>query len=198
MGTVPKYQRPIVDFRYNSRMKKLGDNLAYLVASMAGDDEQARINYRAHQVRSRYRQAIETVYRDTAELFLAHTNNVYIMKKDGVTTLIVYVDESIFAAELNAQRELIKLKLLELFGEQVEEFEIYVSRGNYKQYHPYLDADAEPGTAAPAPLQPLDESETNKVRATSENIEDESVRESFQKAMTADLARKNIELGEKS
>ena len=123
-------------------MRRIGDNIEGYVASLMGDDEQARINYRAQQVRNRYRLAIESVYRENAELFLSHTNNVYILKKDGVLTLIVYVDESIFAAELNAQRELIKLKLLQLFGEQVEQFEIHVSRGNYKDYHPYADEHA--------------------------------------------------------
>ena len=93
-------------------MKKLGHDLELMIARLLGNDEQARINLRAHQVRDRYKQALETVYKNQAPLFLAHTNNVYILKKDGVKTLIVYVDDSIFAAELNAQRELIRLKLL--------------------------------------------------------------------------------------
>ena len=74
-------------------MKNVGANIESFIASLMGDDEQARINYRAHQVRKRYRAAIESVYRDTADLFLAHTNNVYIMDKEGVKTLIVYVDD---------------------------------------------------------------------------------------------------------
>ena len=175
-------------------MRRIGDNIEGYVASLMGDDEQARINYRAQQVRNRYRLAIESVYRENAELFLAHTNNVYILKKDGVLTLIVYVDESIFAAELNAQRELIKLKLLQLFGEQVEQFEIHVSRGNYKDYHPYADEHAPEGDSD-LPLAPLSEEEREAVKATARMVDDERVRKALEKAMSADLARKKAENG---
>ena len=175
-------------------MKKLGKNIEYLIADMAADSDQARINLRAHQVRSRYRKAIEAVYRESAPLFLDHTNNVYIMKKDGVPTLIVYVDESIYAAELNAQRELIKLQLLELFGEQVEEFEILVSRGNYKNHHPFAEEEpvAEPPKVDPSQLP---DSDRRHVSETVAVVEDEKLRKSLEKAMTADMARNRAENG---
>lgn len=175
-------------------MRKIGDNVEGYIASLMGNDEQARINYRARQVRNRYRLAMESVYRENAQLFLDHTNNVYIMRKDGAKTLIVYVDDSIFAAELNAQRELIKLKLLELFGEQVEEFEIHVSRGKYKGNHPFADERAREQHAA-ADLQPLDEEGAKAVEEASRIVEHEMLREAFEKAMTADLARKQSENG---
>ena len=178
-------------------MKKLGKNIEYLIANIAGDSDQARINLRAHQVRSRYREAIESVYKDTAPIFLDHTNNVYIMKKDGVPTLIVYVDDSIFAAELNAQRELIKLKLLELFGEQVEQFEIFVSRGSYKNNHPYREEEGIALDSAPS-LAELPDDEKEHVSRTASVVEDKTVRESLEKAMTADLARKLTENGSES
>ena len=178
-------------------MKKLGKNIEYLIAGIAGDSDQARIKLRAHQVRSRYREAIESVYKDKAPLFLDHTNNVYIMKKEGVPTLIVYVDDSIFAAELNAQRELIKLKLLELSGEHVERFEIFVSRASYKNNHPYLEEGVPAADAAPA-LGELPDDERERVSRTASIVEDEAVRESLEKAMTADLARKLTENGSAS
>ena len=43
-------------------MKKLGYDLELMIARLSGNDEQARINLRAHQVRDRYKQALETVY----------------------------------------------------------------------------------------------------------------------------------------
>lgn len=172
-------------------MKKLGYDLELMIAQLSGNDERARVNLRAHQVRDRYKQALEKVYRDQAALFLAHTNNVYIMNKDGMRTLIVYVDESIFAAELNAQRELIKLKLLELFGEDIEQFEIYVSRGDYKKNHPYLVDDEE--TRGPVAVQPLDENARNRVAETASIVEDERVRTALENAMTADFQLKKAE-----
>ena len=177
-------------------MKNVGANIESFIASLMGDDEQARINYRAHQVRKRYRAAIESVYRENAELFLAHTNNVYILKKDGIKTLIVYVDESIYAAELNAQRELIKLRLLELFGEEIEQFKILVSRGAYKDYHPYVEEELSKLVTPPLPkLSPEDLSLVDEVSA---KVTEESVRKSFEKAMTADMARKRAENGTRS
>lgn len=173
-------------------MKKIGMDITHLIADLVGDSEQARINLRANQVRERYKRAIEVVYRETAPLFLAHTNNVYIMTKDGVRTLIVYVDESIFAAELNAQRELIKLHLLELFGEEVESFEIHVSRGKYKKNHPYL-SNGEENVAQKAPSIPLDDNEKEYVSNTVSTVEDNRLRASLQKAMTADMEWKKGE-----
>lgn len=166
-------------------MSKLGREIELMVASLSGNDEQARINLRARQVRERYKQALETVYKKQTPLFLAHTNNVYIMKKRGIKTLIVYVDESIFAAELNAQRELIKLKLLELFQEDVEEFEIHVSKPKYKKNHPYLEGVIHD---EPVPAKaPLSEDEEKSVSETAAMVENEKVRKALKNAMTADL-----------
>lgn len=182
---------------YTWDMKKIGSDIQYFVAGLAGDQDQARINMRAYQVRERYRDVIQTVYRDTADLFLAHTNNVYIMNKDGVRTLIVYVDESIFAAELNAQRELIKLALLQMFNEEVEEFKIYVSRGKYKSNHPYVDEEGENAPVSLKPL-PLDETEQGFVENTVETLQAQELKKSFEKAMTASLGLNKAEKGKTS
>ncbi len=175
-------------------MRKLGNDIDAAIRALGGDSPTARINRRAHQVRDRFRQALESVYGDAAALFLAHTNNVYIMDKDGVRTLIVYVDESIYAADLNAQRELIRLKLLELCEEAVEEFEIYVSRGNYKANHPYLTASEEESEPAVASV-PLDPNEKSFVSDTVSVIDDEGLRKAVENAMTADLEWKKGEKG---
>ena len=173
-------------------MKKIGNDIVRYVSALAGDSEQARINLRANQVRERFKRALEVVYRDTATLFLAHVNNVYIMDKAGVRTLIVYLDESIYAAELNAQRELIKLHLLELFGEDVESFQIHVSKPKYKKYHPYL-ADPSGKADESASSIPLTDDEKAYVSDTVSTIEDQRLRKSLEKAMTADLEWKKGE-----
>lgn len=175
-------------------MRKLGNDIDAAIRALGGDSPTARINRRAHQVRDRFRRALESVYGEAAAHFLAHTNNVYIMDKDGVLTLIVYVDESIYAADLNAQRELIRLKLLELCGEAVEEFEIYVSRGNYKANHPYL-TDSEEESDPPALAVPLDPDEKSFVSDTVSVIADKRLRKAVEDAMTADLEWKKGEKG---
>ena len=176
-------------------MKRVGADIERLVASLSADSDQARINLRARQVRERYRKAIESVYRDTSDLFLRHTNNVYIIKKGDEKKLIVYVDESIFAAELNAQRELIKLKLLELFGEQIDQFDIHVSKGAYKKYHPYYEDEDE--AVGAALLEELPQQEREYVSATASSLDDSRLRRSFEEAMTATLARNRAENGER-
>ena len=174
-------------------MRKVGGDIAKVISQIGGDTDAARINMRTHQVRDRYRKAIESVYRESAALHLAHTNNVIITNKDGVKTLIVYVDDSLFAAELNAQRELIKLYLLELFGEEIDEFQIKTSRWKkYRESHPYIDKE-EKMTENGQESVPLNAQEREYVLKTVSRIEDKKLRESLQKAMTADLERKKGE-----
>ena len=126
------------------------------------------------------------MYRGTAQLHLAHTNNVIIKDRK----LVVYVDDSLFAAELNAQRELIKLRLLELFGEEIDDFQIRTSQWKkFRDLHPYLDEKpTQPDVKSHS--VPLDASEKSYVSDVSSRIEDERLRKAFEKAMTADLSSK--------
>ena len=178
-------------------MGRIGDDIQRLMGDLLGNDDEARIRVRAVQVRERYAAALKTVYRESTGSFLAHTNNVYIMNKDGVRTLIVYVDSSIYAAELNAQRELIKLKLMELFGENVEKFEIYVSRGKYKKYHPYVLGETS-DVESVVEKRSLTAEEMERVDSTSSVIEDTRLRRVFKKAMTSDLTFGSKENGKQS
>ena len=164
-------------------MGKIENDIRYVVAQMGEGSESARKNLRIQQVRDRYRQAIESVYRESAALHLAHTNNVIIKDRQ----LVVFVDDSLFAAELNAQRELIKLRLLELFGEDVDDFKIRTSeKRKYRELHPYIDEEPQKDGRKTAPI-PLDAAEKSHVSDVSSRIEDERLRKSFEKAMTADL-----------
>ena len=175
------------------RMAKLGDSLASFLGEVEQDSESNRKQARVIQVRERYREVVKSSYPTTYQLVLDHTNSVYILMKEGVKTLIVYVDDSIFAAELNAQRELIRLKLLELFGEEVEQFDIHVSRGNYKQNHPYLVENEEEDNRTSIEFVALDEEELKCVSETSSVIEDEKVRKALESAMQANFKLQKIE-----
>ena len=167
-------------------MRKIGPDIRYAVAKLGEGSESARKNLRIQQVRDRYRKAIESVYRDSAPLHLAHTNNVIIKDRE----LVVFVDDSLFAAELNAQRELIKLRLLELFGEEIDDFKIRTSQWKkFRDLHPYVDSDSTESDRKPSVI-PLDAAEKWHVSDVSSRIEDEGLRRAFEKAMTADLERK--------
>ena len=155
--------------------------------SEIGDGESARKQARAVQVRNEYVQVMKAVYGDGAQIFLEHTNAVFIMMKNDQKTLIVYVDESIYSAELNAQRELIRMRFLDMFHEQLEAFEIYVSRGKYKKNHPFIDAATDFPADHFAPSIPLDEAEKKHVQDCVQTIENPRLAQALKKAMTADL-----------
>ena len=172
---------------------KLSQNIQKEMAVLAGGDDKARLAARIMQVQNRYRETIEKVYRDNAQIFLDHTNSVYIIDKNGAKTLIVYMDESIYAAELNAQRELIRLHMLQMFGEQIDSFDIHVSRGSYKKKYLYKDKKTEDegiGIDTDEVIDLLSPEKEEYVDRTIEGIADDRLREAIKKAMTADLKRR--------
>jgi len=120
-----------------------------------------------------------------SQVFLDHTNNVFVFKKDDRTEMHVYVDESIYAAELNNRRELIKLECREKYGEAIDDFYIHISRGKYKENHPFKNWQSE--NSGIKPIVPLSEKELADVETACEKIPDERLRASFKKAMISDL-----------
>lgn len=168
-------------------MNGIGQEITSCMSRLAGSNNLARYNLRASQVRSRYRRALERVYRDSAALHLAHTNNVFIKKRNGIRMLTVFVDESIFAAELNAQRELVQLYLLELFGEEIDQFEIRTSKwSKYRKHHPYLK-DGSIAVSRHPTNTPLGDEQEAFVAETVSSIQNPQLRSSLLKAMTATL-----------
>lgn len=153
-----------------------------------GNSNEARYALRTAQVHNYYQQVIERIYKDTAPYMLENTNGVYIMRKDGAKQLIVYVQTSIFAAELNAQRELIKLLMLQLFGEDIDEFIIKVSYGRYKEKHPFESGDKKEEVE---PKKQLSTEQLEFIDETADKVEDPHLRELFKKAMKADLKDNN-------
>lgn len=170
-------------------MKKIGADIPKALESLGRDVPNAQQKARAAQVCDMWKTAVEEIYKASAACFLDHTNAVYLMRKDDVRTLIVYVDESIFAADLNAQRELFKLKFLDRFNEQIEVFEIHISRGSYKNQHPYRVEEgsgawyAEQDKKPSVPLTPVELDEACKHAGV---VEDTAVRRALLRAMVAD------------
>ena len=171
-------------------MSKLNSNIDEMLEKLGGKDVQSRKVRRTFQVYDRYKDVIEVIYKENAPLMLKHTNSVFIFNKDGVKTLAVYVDESIFAAELNAQREMVRLKLLEMFKEKVDQFDIHISRGKYKLQHPY-DVENLEMTSRKLDVKPLEEAQESYVEQTISVVDNPVLRDRIKKAMTADLQWKN-------
>lgn len=180
----------------SNRMMPFSSALGRSLRQAAESDVLAAKAARANRVKQMWRSVVEICCRPNAQAFLDHTNSVYIIREgEGDAqrkVLIVYVDESIFAAELNARREMIKLKLLERFGEEISEFRILISRGKYKENHPYREKtlDYLPPTPERRPLPP---EEVESIRERAEVIEDKRMREALLKAMISGLERKSEE-----
>ena len=154
-----------------------------------------RILARAAQVKDRYKAVIERIYGKNAPLFLAHTNSVYIMNKDNRRTLIVYVEESIYAADLNARRELMKLLMREMFNEELDVFEIHVSKPKYKKQHPFVSEGDEKTSknASDAQDSSLTPEQCTLVENVAASVENDALREAIKKAMEANLKVNNGE-----
>lgn len=138
---------------------------------------------------------IEQTHQQFAELvdpfILKHTNSVYLLKSqtnEGAFDLVVYLDNSTCAAELNARRELLRFEYLDRFGVVVDVFEILISRGAYKDKHPFVKDD-EPDSGAEEPL--LSDQDQAQINEMTAGIENPRLRESFRHAMAAQKRRSN-------
>ena len=125
---------------------------------------------------------------------LQHVNSVYLIREqdqrsdqDGVSretqlVLTAYVDNSLIAAELNAQRELVILKYRELFSLEIDEFAIKISRGAYLENHPF--SEQEEGLKRKK-IHRLTPEEEQEIESRVSTITDREIRQSFQRALKA-------------
>lgn len=191
-----------------SNMRRLGDSVQKILVSMGGDPGQARKAARGAQVRSMWRNLM-THNHDA--FILEHTNNVYIVHADGKPhpegkrfhgdgkdasstgrgkQLIVYVDDSVVAAELNARRELIKLQFLEHYHEDIDEFKILISRGRYKKIHPFVEEKG-PSYHEGAQPAPLTEEQRALISQQTAKTDNPKVARALERAMEKDLEWKD-------
>ena len=173
-----------------SEMTSLSAALSQTLRNATQSDVLASKAARAHKVKQMWRVVVEICCRPHAQVFLRHTNSVYIIHEDDQKVLIVYMDDSIFAAEINARREMIKLKILEHFGEDIDDFRILISRGAYKNKHPYSDTEHDIAHTSP-PRKPLSSQEVQSIKERASEIENNEVRESLVKAMISGLERQS-------
>lgn len=156
------------------------------------------INRRIQKVHDQFSQVVDP-------FILDHTNSVYLLRhkdllnqpvqgqptpKDEyhpdvsqeIFDLVVYVDNSLVAAELNARRELIRLKYREQFSVVIDVFEIRISRGSYKEKYPFRELKNQ---EAPSKPHALTEEKSQRVDELIKDIPEGKLRDSFRKAITA-------------
>lgn len=190
-------------------MRKLGESINELMAVLAAGDDASLKAQRAAAVNVAWRNAVEAVYKDAAEMVLDHVNAVYIMAADEVikgaptktsrtgtgAQLVVYSDDSLIRSDLDARQEFLKMKLKEQ-GEHVETFKILPSRFDMKARHPFRRAEAARATSEPPrseraaePRTPLTPEEQAALEASVEAVESPTVRRALERAIRADKHR---------
>lgn len=136
------------------------------------------INRRIEQVQKQFAQVADP-------FILEHVNSLYLTKSkmvDNAYDLVVYVDNSMCAAELNARRELIRLKYRELFDVVVDVFDIRISRNRYRNDHPFVPNDDE---YAVKPARDLTDAECREIDGILAPLPEGPMRDSFERAMKA-------------
>ena len=141
------------------------------------DQDQVRVLHRVAEVQNMWSQLVE-------EAILEHTNAVYIFNKDGVRQMHVYVDDSIYAAELNNRRELLIMRCNQQFNEHIDQFLIHISKGKRKTTHPFKIM-----STPPTPTKTLTPADLDYINKVCENIENPRVQAAFRNAMISDLQR---------
>lgn len=171
-------------------MRKLRDNVSLshdidrLMAAMGADLGDIRYKRRIAQVHA--------MWADIApDVIVEHTNAVYIKKEGDRKQLIVYVDESIYSAELNARRELIRLQFHQRYGEEIDEFKILISRGAYKKNRPFAKDDDPRALEDKAIPVNLDEEQDRMLSTALSSVEDPKLRAALEKAARTDMAWRN-------
>lgn len=145
----------------------------------------ARIDRKIKQVHAQFAACVD-------EFILEHVNSVYMTKEESSDfknvsretqqILTAYVGNSLVAAELNAQRELVVLKYREQFGVKVDRFDIKISRGAYRENYPFKKPQYQKNLPT---AHKLTAEEENEIEACISGIEDKDIRESFRRVLKA-------------
>jgi len=161
--------------------RELEAALAHIDKDAASEIRKAK---RAGQVRDMWRELAD-------EAILEHTNGVYLFTDEdlrdaqgqAIRILQVYVDEAIYASELNAQRELIKWQLKEKFDEDIDEMRISVSRSRYRNFYPFRETEEDTNTFH----HEINSEDIAKVDELAENLDDVRIKRAFREAMISNL-----------
>jgi hypothetical protein len=117
---------------------------------------------------------------------LKHTDNVVFSIKAKHPCVLVYVDNSHWAAELGTQKELHRLLLEKETGWEIDDLKFFVTRkAMFKKLFQKKKEDQQ-SEAKATPL-PLDENEDRYARELVSPIEDERLKKRLYKAIKTDL-----------
>ncbi len=114
---------------------------------------------------------------------LDHVNSVYFFTSkvdSSAYDLVVYLDNSTCAAELNARRELIRLKYREHFNMVIDVFEIRISRGAYRNTYPFKEGNKQKDAVFERELTPEDYAQVEEIISP---LPEGKLKDSFNRAL---------------
>lgn len=120
-------------------MKQIKEVFNHQLSILVNQSKSAAYFQYVARVQCCYKDVIQHIFKQSSALILDHTNNVIVKKEHGAIIGTIFVDESIYAAELNAHREIIALLFSELRNLTLDQVRISVSRGTYKNKHPFTE-----------------------------------------------------------
>jgi hypothetical protein len=118
---------------------------------------------------------------------LEHTDNVVFLQKTNRLCVLIYVEDSRWAAELGMQRELYRILLEKKTGWEINELKFYVTRKAMfkKLFKKQKEKEQQKKTGKTA--APLTEKEDGYARELVSPIKDKKLQESLYKAIKADF-----------
>jgi hypothetical protein len=118
---------------------------------------------------------------------LQHTDNVVFSVKAKEACVLVYVQDSHWAAELGMQKELYRLLLEKEYGQEIKDMKFLVTRkASFKKLFRKKEREAKEGDAKKC-AAPLTEEEDRYARELVSRIEDERLKRKLYKAIQADF-----------
>ena len=167
-------------------MKRLKGEIASIIDEMAPTSSAAKITFRANQVHERFKSIIEYIYKGNAPFLLSHINSVYITCEKNKATykdeiaLIIYCDDAMVRTDILSKQHQILLLFKQNYGEDLDRFKSFSSRGNMRKRHPYLEEDK--NHQKPAIKRSLTDDEKRQILLWGREIEDSDLRKAFLKA----------------
>ncbi|MDR2196972.1 MAG: DciA family protein [Coriobacteriales bacterium] len=175
-------------WRKNGKGKvRLNDELALYITQADAEGIQKSLTLKAAWEEACGRQALE------------HTDNVTYSKRGQGTVILVYMDDSHWAAELSMSKELLRLKLTRALGQPIDDIIFEVNRRAALK-RVFTKSAREPKEEAwRVPPEALTSDEERHAREILAGITHEKLRKSLYRAMKADLEwKKGIQYSKSS
>lgn len=165
------------------------DNVEHVKTLMNSFLDHVPEEMRSQVLIDRHIKRVHQQFKEVVDPFiLSHVNSVYLMRdkqNSELYQLVVYVDNSTIAAELNARRELIKLKYRERFTITIDEFAIRISKGAYRKTYPFKE-EQDNQRNHKVKKRELSPEEEYAIDTLIKDLPEGKVKASFKRAITAE------------